>query len=65
MVCLVTSNPSPCESTVVITGSDAGEILSPNHPFEYPNDADCQWHIEVNDGQVVQLIFIEFDMEDG
>ena len=64
---LVSQIGDPCGSSqpMVITNSDSGEILSPNHPGEYPSDADCQWHIEVNAGQLVQLTFIEFDMEDG
>ena len=42
-----------------------GEISSPNYPESYPNDADCQWHIIVDDGYVIQLTFPEFDVEDG
>ena len=29
----------------------------------YPNDADCSWEIRVGDGKVVQLTFVEFELE--
>ena len=50
---------------LMITESSTGEITSPGHPLPYGNDLDCQWHVNVNEGFVVQLTFIEFDVEDG
>ena len=47
-----------------ITNSLAGEILSPNYPAQYPNNADCGWHIKMDDGFVVELTFLEFDLEE-
>ena len=50
---------------MTIANAQTGEFTSPNYPSPYPNDADCQWHINVDDGFVVQLTFVEFDLEDG
>ena len=40
-----------------------GYIMSPNHPNDYPNFADCQWHIQVAYGSVIQLFFTNFTTE--
>ena len=44
---------------------DTGVIVSPgyNEANNYPNDADCSWEIRVGDGKVVQLTFVEFELE--
>ena len=44
--------------------TSSGEITSPNYPSEYPNNADCQWHINVDFGYVVKLTFLDFVLED-
>ena len=61
------SNDDPCgyNRPLMIANSSTGEITSPDYPSTYPNNADCQWHINVNDGFVVQLTFVEFDVQDG
>ena len=52
-----------------ITGKTTGNVISPNYAAnntgQYTNDANCQWHIQVNDGYVVKLSVIEFDTELG
>ena len=58
-------NPCGIDAPLQITNSPTGEILSPDYPDNYPNDANCEWHIQVDDGCVVELIFVEFDVEDG
>ena len=67
---MVTDNPGgpdvdPCGSDkpLEITNSMVGQILSPNHPDQYPNLAECEWHIMVDDGFVVKLTFVAFDVE--
>ena len=45
--------------------ASSGELTSPNYPSVYPDDADCQWHINVDFGYVVKLTLLEFDLEDG
>ena len=64
--CLVTSTDAPCghNKPLLITNSSTGEILSPNYPEQYPNNADCQWHIIVDDGFIISLTFPEFFVED-
>lgn len=47
----------------LISNSATGEISSPNYPNPYPNRADCQWHIQSISGHAVQLLFLEFDLE--
>ena len=65
------SNPGgdvdPCGSDrpLKITNSTTGEILSPNHPNQYPNLAECQWLIHVEQEFVVKLTFLAFDVEEG
>ena len=60
-------NDDPCGANkpLIVINSSRGEITSPDYPSAYPNNADCQWHINVDDGFVVQLNFVEFDIEDG
>ena len=48
---------------MIIDGSTSGVILSPNYPGVYPNKANCSWHIKARAGQVVQLTFVEFNVE--
>ena len=64
---IVTSNDDPCgpHQPRKIENLPTGELTSPGYPSSYPNDADCQWHINVDVGFTVQLTFIEFDVEDG
>ena len=55
---------SPCGDfkPLVVDHEITGEVLSPNYPSPYPNNADCQWHIIVDSGFVVQLTFLEFNI---
>ena len=70
-ICFPGSNPGgdvdPCgtDRPMRISNSTTGEILSPNHPDQYPNTAECEWHINVDDGFVVKLTFLAFDVEEG
>ena len=38
-------------------------IFSPGYPGVYPNSASCSWMISAAEGQIVQLTFLEFDLE--
>ena len=64
---MVQSVADPCGNSrpMVFKHKITGEVLSPNYPAQYPNNADCQWRIIVDAGFVVQLNFLEFDVEDG
>ncbi|EFN66210.1 Cubilin [Camponotus floridanus] len=41
-----------------------GDIMSPNYPESYSANADCYWKIAVAAGSLVQLVIIDFDLED-
>ena len=64
---LVLTNVDPCgeNKPLVMANSETGELTSPSYPKSYPNNADCQWHLNVDDDFLVQLSFVEFDVEDG
>ena len=52
----------------MIANSPIGEIASPKDlltPEVYPNDANCQWLITVDDAFVIRLTALEFEVEDG
>ena len=59
--------PDACGANkpLLIANSLTGELTSPSYPESYPNNADCQWNIRVDDEFLVQLTFVEFDVEDG
>lgn len=41
-----------------------GSFVSPNFPLPYGHNAECYWTISVAEGSNVQLVFVEFDLED-
>ena len=72
LFCVIVINPVPADNAcgdlkpqTLLGVTSIGEITSPDYPSIYPNDADCQWHINVDFGYVVKLTFLEFDLEDG
>ena len=59
---------NPLEQPKLILSSGDVEIVlvdNPNPQSVYDNNADCQWHIKVTSGFVVELIFLELDVEYG
>ncbi|XP_043273312.1 cubilin-like [Venturia canescens] len=44
--------------------ASAGLIHSTNYPFDYPNNQNCEWLIEVDKNHVVNFTFTDFDIED-
>uniref|UniRef100_A0A8C6W9S3 Cubilin n=1 Tax=Nannospalax galili TaxID=1026970 RepID=A0A8C6W9S3_NANGA len=46
----------------VLTGP-TGTILSPGHPNNYPHGVNCTWHIAVQPGQLIRLMFDEFHLD--
>ncbi|XP_077864846.1 cubilin-like [Saccoglossus kowalevskii] len=42
-----------------------GEILSPFHPAEYPNNANCVWFLKISDGHDIKVTFHAFRLEEG
>ena len=61
----VDGNPCGRDRPLKITNSSTGELSSPNHPAQYPNHAECELYINVDDGFVVKLTFVAFDVEEG
>ena len=53
-------NLQPGEQRDPIT-SDGTE---PEDPTGYLDNADCEWSINVQDGYIVRLKIVEFDLED-
>ncbi|CAH1785597.1 unnamed protein product, partial [Owenia fusiformis] len=44
--------------------ADSGTLSSPNHPANYPSNADCEWDISVPAGKVITVVFSAFEVED-
>ena len=38
-------------------------LISENWPKKYPNNVDCEWFIQFEEGEKVQLEFTEFSVE--
>ncbi|XP_050461753.1 cubilin-like [Cataglyphis hispanica] len=43
--------------------TDSGIIHSANYPQNYPHGQNCEWLLEVDSNHVVNLTFLDFDME--
>ncbi|RWS30688.1 cubilin-like protein [Leptotrombidium deliense] len=43
--------------------SPSGILKSPNFPNNYPSHKECVYHIEVKAGNLIQLQFLEFELE--
>ena len=56
-------DPCGISQPSVISGSQFGEIRSPNFPNNYPLDVDCTWHIEAGVNQTIAITFNAFDLE--
>lgn len=52
---------SACGGT--LTGT--GQLRSPYHPNVYPHNKECEWVINQQEGYVVTLNFLSFDVEGG
>ena len=61
-----TDNPCTASSGLLIDGSLAGKIVWPGYPTEsYPNNSNCTWVLEVENGFNIKLTILEFDLEEG
>ncbi|XP_063970621.1 low-density lipoprotein receptor-related protein 3-like [Lytechinus pictus] len=43
----------------------SGSFSSPNFPGNYQNNLDCRWTLIVSEGNIIQLRFVAFDVEQG
>lgn len=41
-----------CQGTAIVGNTRSGNILSPNYPNDYPNNANCKWWIQAWAGEV-------------
>ncbi|XP_076766726.1 cubilin [Xylocopa sonorina] len=44
--------------------ADTGVIFSANYPKNYPNKQNCEWLLQVDQHYVVNITFLDFDLED-
>lgn len=44
---------------------DSGIIYSTNYPMNYPHRQNCEWLLEVDNNHVVNLTFLDFDIENS
>lgn len=42
---------------------DRGFIASPNYPAKYAVDADCSWHVTVQQRQTIVFTLIDFELD--
>lgn len=40
-----------------------GDIISPNYPQPYMQQADCLWNIAVSEGSLVRLLIVDLQLE--
>ena len=59
--------PGACDGKgpSIIADQHKGYIISSGHPKDYLNNQFCEWMIKADRGQVVQLTFQYFNLEDG
>ncbi|BFZ22776.1 hypothetical protein BsWGS_25813 [Bradybaena similaris] len=65
LVCVlgdVDADPLACGGQLT---QEAGQIVSPNFPGQYPVNADCSWVITVQPGKIIDLKFLTLDLEDA
>ena len=48
-----------CHEEITIAGK---EFTSPNHPGDYPSNANCTQVIRFKEGQIITLEFLEFNL---
>ena len=63
-------NNDPCRmigQIIIVTDNTVkqGEISYPEYPGVYTNEVHCQWAVQVDHPMLVQLDFMEFDLEQG
>ena len=58
--CLTSPNIDHCSECGCST---TGVITSPGYPGRYANNLDVSWHIQVPSGQLIEIVFISFDVD--
>ena len=60
--CLLNVNRDYCSNC---SCSGSGVITSPGFPGNYDNNLDLTWLIQLPHGQLIEIVFISFDVESG
>ena len=49
-----------------ITNMNKTDIISPNHPDEYPNNMNCSWLISAKESELIEITLEEngYELED-
>ncbi|KAG7508937.1 hypothetical protein JOB18_029412 [Solea senegalensis] len=65
--CPLLSNALDCGSADcdLVLKEALGQISSPCYPDKYPNSQSCRWVLQAPAGFVVQLSFLDFDLEEA
>lgn len=64
--CTTLSLPMPgngCGHTVL--GAKSGTLTSLNYPGTYPNHTQCDWKVQVPQGNTLRLYFGDFNLEES
>ena len=43
------------DKVMEITNMDKTDIISPNHPDEYPNNMNCSWLVLAKESELIEL----------
>uniref|UniRef100_A0A8C5Q4H8 Uncharacterized protein n=1 Tax=Leptobrachium leishanense TaxID=445787 RepID=A0A8C5Q4H8_9ANUR len=54
-----------CTSCKLTLTSPSGHFTSPCYPQLYPNIQDCKWTIQAPPGFIIQVTFVDFDIEEA
>ncbi|XP_068088148.1 adhesion G-protein coupled receptor G6 isoform X3 [Hyperolius riggenbachi] len=54
-----------CANCKVALTAPSGQFTSPCYPEHYPNSQDCKWTLLAPVGFIIQLTFVDFDVEEA
>ncbi|XP_071997082.1 adhesion G-protein coupled receptor G6 isoform X2 [Engystomops pustulosus] len=54
-----------CANCKLVLSAPSGSFTSPCYPEMYPNSQDCKWTIQAPAGFIIQVTFIDFDVEEA
>ena len=59
--------PGACDGkgALLIDDEPKGYIVSTGYPRDYLNNQFCEWVLKADKNEVVELTFLDFDLEDG
>ncbi|XP_073712364.1 adhesion G-protein coupled receptor G6 isoform X15 [Misgurnus anguillicaudatus] len=66
LTCLPTSVAPSCSENCNVSLTDSmGSFTSPCYPSDYPPSQTCNWTIQAPAGFIVQITFLDFDLEEA